>query len=288
MNDTIMKSIKLLAAFLIILGSVVGILFLTRYIDEKKKLPIPEVDKYELYRKLIETEWSEAVDWNESLFLSHCDLVNQLSSKMQNVEPLRDLVTFNAIEIVSDKIFAAWASSTCKKSTVDKYVNAVSIICRKDSKAKNNPAVKEIQKVSAVYKKAYEMAYQTISMSPTFDGSSWSSFDSYSSKILSDRDAMLNNTIYKNYLANITELKSRFTSIPDVLSKARADFYNELASEIVAFYGNIPKESRTQDQLKQLRNVRDTYEKEYCTSPLINDCAKQFNIDVQNNEPSIW
>lgn len=275
------KIFKLILTFVIILGAIVGGFFL--FIKILEPLPPVNPDTYEMYRKQFIEDWKQKGDWDEQLFMSHCDLVNQLSTD-HNVVPLKDMNTSTAVEVVHDKIFAEWASATCKKKTIDKYVKAISIIRKQDSNAKSNPLVTQIDDVYKVYKSAYDQAYHCISLEPEFNGSSWKSYDDYSHRVRAKRDNILNDETYKKYLSNITDIKKNLNNIPDRLSSARTKFYNFLATEIVDYYNAIPDSTRTIEQLTTLRASRNNYEDEYTTSSVINECARQFNVDVQNNE----
>lgn len=257
--------------------------------------PLSPVDQntYELYRKQFEEDWKQKGDWDEQLFLSHCDMVNQLSLDY-NVGPLNDMNTSTAVEVVHDKIFAEWASTTCKYKTVEKYIKAIGVIEKKDKNASLNSLVVKIKDVNKVYRNAYSQAYQEISLTPSYNGLKWegvdkkekvwSSFAAYGNEIKDKRDTMLNNATYKTYLSNITDIKNRLNNLPDRLSSARTKFYNSLAMEIVDYYNAIPDSTRTSDQLTALRASRNNYVDEYTTSSAINECARQFNVDVQNNE----
>lgn len=275
------KIFKLILTFVIILGAIVGGFFL--FTKSPEPLPPVNPDTYEMYRKQFIEDWKQKGDWDEQLFMSHCDLVNQLSTN-HNVVPLKDMNTSTAVEVVHDKIFTEWASATCKKKTIDKYVKAISIIGKEDSNAKSNPLVIQINDVHKVYKSAYDQAYQGISLEPEFNGSSWKSYDDYSRRVRAKRDNILNDETYKKHLSNIADIKKNLNNIPDRLSSARTKFYNSLAMEIVDYYNAIPDSTRTSDQLTALRASRNNYEDEYTTSSAINECARQFNVDVQNNE----
>ena len=287
-----MKIFKLILTFVIILGAVVGGFFL---MTDTGSDPLSPVDQntYELYRKQFEEDWKQKGDWDEQLFLSHCDMVNQLSLDY-NVGPLNDMNTSTAVEVVHDKIFAEWASTTCKYKTVEKYIKAIGVIEKNDKNASSNSLVVKIKDVNKVYRNAYSQAYQEISLTPSYNGLKWdgvdkkekvwSSFAAYGSEIKDKRDNMLNNATYKTYLSNITDIKNRLNNLPDRISNARSNFYNSLATDIVDYYNAIPDSTRTRSQLTDLRTSRANFEDEYSENQKINDCASQFNRDVNNNE----
>lgn len=277
------KILKLILVFAVILGAVIGAFFIT--IDNGGDDPLPVIlpGVYEMYSDQIANDWEQKGDWDEDLFKSHCDLLNQLSTEY-DVTQLRETESFRVLEVVHDKIFAEWASATCRYNTIDKYVKAVNLICKTYSDATSNPLVDKIQNVNKVYRSAYNQAYQGISLTPEFYGNSWNSFDAYSSMVRNNRDKILNDSVYKEYLSNITDIKNRLNNIPSRLSSARTSFYNSLATEIADHYNAIPAESRTWEQLEVLRNCRNKYEDEYGSSSEITLCARTFNSDVQNNE----
>lgn len=277
------KILKLILVFAVILGAVIGAFFATMNTRYDDILPVILPGVYEMYSDQIENEWEQKGDWDEDLFKMHCDLLNQLSTEY-DVTQLREKESFLVVEVVHDKIFAEWASASCRYATIDKYAKALNLICTTYNTAKSNPLVDKIQKVDKVYRSAYNQAYRVIWLTPEFNGTSWNSFDAYSSRVRSDRDKIMNNSIYKEYLSNITDIKNRLNNISSELSSARTSFYNSLATEIAGYYNAIPAESRTWDQLESLRSCRNKYEDEFGSSSEITLCARQFNSDVQNNE----
>lgn len=278
--------------FVIILGAVVGGFFLMTDTDPD---PLPPVDlnTYELYRTQFKEDWKQKGDWDEQLFLSHCDLTNQLSLKY-NVGPLNDMNTLTAVEVVYDKIFAEWDSPMCNYTTIKKYIKAIGVIETNDNNASSNSLVVKIKDVNKVYQNAYFQAYQEISLTPKYDGRQWEgvdkntkvwpSFAEYGKEIKNNRDNMLNNDTYKTYLSNITDIKNRLNNIPDRILVAKSNFYNSLATKIVDYYNAIPDSTRIKSQLTDLRYSRAEFEKEYSENQKINDCASRFNRDVNKNE----
>lgn len=278
-----MKTLKLILIFAIILGGVVGA-FLLIGGSTGVTIETDGYDPYQTYRTQFENEWDEKGDWSESLFLAHCDLLRQLSLEY-NVEPLKDLNTRLAVEIVYDKIFQEWSSASCKKTTVEYYIKALGKIQEEDENAKSNPNVRKIYSVNATYKKAYTLAHKHIGITPEFDGTSWSSFSSYSNSVSSERNSIQNDVNYKQYLANIKNIKNGLDAIPSKLDKARSRFYNDLANAIVSHYRHIEQSARTRSQLNALRDARNKFNNEapFSSNDLNNFC-NTFADDVERNE----
>lgn len=281
-----MKAVKLIVAFVVILGCVV-VAFLWRPDNNVIDMELTD-EEYEIYRQQFTDDWERMGDWNDSLFNSHCDLISQLSSEEHiQTAPLKNLNTSTAIELVHDKIFAEWESSTCRKSVIDRYMGAVDVIEKEDDLASENPTVKLIKRVNSTYREAYRLAYGEVGLSPGFNGenSSWNSFDRYRNNMIAKKDAVLGNEDYKTYLSNITAIERGLKSIPDKLSSARTRFYDALAREICDYYDEIPCDERTRVQLNQLRTVNRKYENEKGSSnSTLNSFISRFVNDVELNE----
>ena len=140
-----MKAIKLIFTFAIILGGVVGAFYLLTGPDSGKLQPPPDTT-YQTFRSQFEKDWEQAGDWNEQLFLSHCNLVQQLSTKYETAT-LNDLNSKTATEVVYQKIFEEWKSPSCAKTVIEKYRQAIKVIEDKDNNAKTDPNVQKIKNV---------------------------------------------------------------------------------------------------------------------------------------------
>lgn len=282
-----MKALKLVIIFVVALGGIVGAFLLLSGNNKGAGIVPPEDNSYETYRVQIENEWNQLEDWNEQVYKKNCDLVKQLSadrSGFQYSQPLMDLNTRKAVEIVREKIFAEWSSSSCRKNVIEKYINAVSVIENMDRNAASNPNVKQMKSVNSTYVKAYSLANRRIGLTPRFDGQSWNSYESYSSSISSQKNAILADSNYKEYLSNITGVKKGLNSIPDKLAEGKSRFSRSLANLIVDYYDDILSEERTRQQLNELRSMRNRFDSAFPSSSELNSFIKKFADDVEENE----
>lgn len=101
-----MKAFKLIVIFIVLLGGVVGAFFLLTDV-EIDVLPSPSNTIYQSYSDEIKDDWKKKGDWDEKLFLRHCESISQLGTKSET-GTLKDLNTTTAIEIVIRKIFDAF------------------------------------------------------------------------------------------------------------------------------------------------------------------------------------
>lgn len=277
-----MKSIKIFIVFIIVLGSIVGLFYL---VQTKNSKPIPSISDttYQSYREQIEGDWEQAGDWDEQLFLSHCDLLRQLSVQYETAT-LNDLNTKTAIEIIQKKIFEEWATPSCSKVAVDRYNNAIKVIESQDNNAKDDLNVQKIKRVYGVYSVAYGLSHQGVGLSPHFDGSNWNSYSSFSSSLMSKRNSILNNSDYKENLANIVDIKRGLEGLPDKLANGRKRFGDELAGSIINYYSQTAPSARSQLGLNELRNVINKYEVEFSSNNRLSAFARSYANDVFRNE----
>lgn len=276
-----MKAIKLILVFALILGGVIGAFLLVRKSKTNSLSNIPDTT-FQTYRDQIINDWENEGDWNEQLFLSNCNLI-QLLSKSYDVSTLRDLNTKMAIEIVYEKIFAEWATRSCRKNVIYKYSEAINVIVSNDGNAKTDANVAKIKRVRGVYDSAYQLANQEIGLKPRFDDNDWNSYADYSYQITEKTNKILENSDYKSYLSNIDNIKNGLNAIPDKLSKGKNRFYNELADQIISSYSIIAPSERTESQLKDLRNLISRFTNEYCSNQKLSKFAEAFANDVNKN-----
>ena len=279
-----MKAIKLLITFVVLLALVVLVFVIVPKPPVSHDLPDPPDETLKEMRTQIEQDWEQANDWDDAVFEKHCDKLNQMRNDY-SVGTLVNMNTRLAVETVYKKLMdGEWKSESCREKVVDKYINAIGVIIKADANAKDNNNVKKLYQVNDVYKKALSVSRIEIGLSPKFNGSSWNSFSEYSKNIKDRKNSINSNTIYKEHLSNIREIKNGLANIDSRLSEARIAFYKSLANAIISHYSRISSSERNNSQLKTLRIVRDRYNNEYSTSNKLNNFVSAFYSDVRNNE----
>ena len=279
-----MKALKLIIIGLVALGALVGIFYLINPTTKTIILPPVDDETFENYSQEFQNDWEGVGDWDENVFNRHRETLNMLSTDY-SVEELVNFERSKVTEIVSQKIFAEWDKSDCDKKVIDKYIKAVeTIISKYGDDAKSDPDIQQIKSVNSTYRSALDLAGKKIGLTPTFNGSTWNSYTDYSNKIKKQKNDILGNSNYKEYLKNITAISSRLAKIDSELKDGRTRFYQDLADKIYNYYNKIARDKRTRDQLVKLRKARDNYSKEYGSNNKINTLAKNFAADVDANE----
>ncbi len=279
-----MKAFKLILIFVVILGGVMGAFLLIN--DDGEEIELNTTDTtYETYRQKFKNDWKARGDWDDSLFISHCYTVKQLSKK-KNVSALKDLNTRTATEMVYQKIFEQWKSKDCKKAVVDRYIKALNTIEREDVNAKNDRVVKEIRSVYKTYTDAYVLVHRSFKHSPNFDGTQWQSYVDFEKGIMDRRAAIMKQDNYKSHLSNISELKDGLDDIPGELAKVKVEFYHKLADELITHYSQTPPNKWSRAQLNELRNHKGKFESEYTSNTDLSNFTEQYSIQVTINSSS--
>ncbi len=281
-----MKVLKLFVIFVIILGGIVGAFFLITPNDPLNP-PIIHNTLYQQFLEQFKSDWQTAGDWSEEVFNNHVDLIRQLSAQQLNVDEttsLNDLNTMLATEIVSEKIFEEWKKASCRESDIDKYMRAIDVIASKDSNVRTNPMVDSIVIVNDTYREALKLARKSIGLNPVFGGNVWNSFSDYSNEVINQKNRMLQNSVYKQYLSHISEISNGLNEYNFKLAQAKIRFYSLLAESIKRHFTNIPQENRNRTDLNKLRNIKTKYENEYQSNVLLNNLVVDFANDVNANE----
>lgn len=279
-----MKIIKLIGIFIIVAGVIVGILFLSGIGGGNK--PLPQMDSEILadYKQDFKKNWDDIQDWDYKTFKRHCDDIRTLKSKY-DVSELDDYNLNEALEIVNKKIFDLWSSSGCKKSEVDKYITAVDTIVRYDSRMAENTGIKKIRRVNSSYETARSLALKSFVLSPKFNGSTWQNFNTYADEQKAMKQNILDNSDYKEYLSNISEIKNGLNSLDSKLGTARSNFYSNLEGLIYDYFNKIKSEYRTRSQLDNLKKVTTRFNSENSSnSTKLAMLISTLSSDVQENE----
>lgn len=277
-----MKAIKLIITFIVILGCVVGAFFLLGPSKSKSYNKVPD-NTYETYRKQFALDWEQKGDWDEEVFLRHFEDIQILKGKDYDVASLNELNTKTATQLVKKRIFGEWDNSQCSKTKIDNCINAIKLIEEKDPKAKTYSDVVLIKNVYSTYITAYSFANKKIGLTPSFNGTSWNSFSSYSKQIKSQKAAIESNENYKKYLSGITAIKNALSTVDSRLASAKDVFYSTLANKIYLYYENIHLYDRTAGLRDDLVNAIDKYESEYSYNSKLRLLRKEYNRDVYSN-----
>ncbi len=287
-----MKSLKLILTFLGVLAVAVGILFLANIeIGKKTKVFVPQ-SEIKLATADIEGTWEDVSGWDSRVFADNCALVKQMAKAYPDdataIANLSDRNCNLALERIQPAMINQWAKADCDRSMIKKFKAALDTVVAADRHFSQVAVVKDLTAIHGVYERAVRRAEAVVACGVKFNGETgtWNSFEAYARSVRGDRDAILHNQHYTQYLSNITAIKTGLNSIDSRLSTARTNFYSGLCSSILNFYRQIPQTERTMEQLTVLRNAKSHFLSEYQGGGYersLSELDKQFTKDVRNN-----
>lgn len=282
-----MKQIKLIITFLLILGGVVAAIYFSDGDERRNSESILDVP-LQTYVNKFEEDWNAKSEWDADFFKQKVNHIKQLSREYRDVTVLKDLNTRKAVYLLYTNTFDEWGKERCKKSAIDKYISGIDTITKYDSNAKADASLKKIKDVHKVYVKAYKLSKEKFRLRPNFNGKIWGDYSGYAQKKETYKKSIQNDSIYRKYLNNITEIKNGLDGVTSRLESGRTQFFNDLALEIIDYYDDKLSNERTREDLEQLRSIVIKYNRASRreNSHLI-DFYQSYNRDVENNEEQI-
>lgn len=280
-----MKSLKLVLVFIVILVGVIGVLYLINNPDDRHDTPLLDSDVNRKVKEIIDGNWDEVSDWDVEVF-NRMELTIRQYAKQDgaNESLLMDYNVKEAIRIVNEHIFNEWESTDCHETVIKKYIKAIETIVNKHSAEAENSQIITIKRVNAAYREAIKIAHHPCNYEPEFDGNDWQSYSNYQQHIERNKNDVLGNADYKQYLSNIADIKNGIADVPNRLQKGKERFYSRLSDEIIDYFGAIASNDRTRAQLTDLRNIRNRFEKEYQSADKLSVFSMKFKDDVERNE----
>lgn len=263
-----MKAIKLIFAFLLVVGCLVGALMLAGSEDAPIRQEISaannRIAKY--YDKFTQS-WNDAADWDSELFRRNCADVSVLSAKY-NVSELHDHNVNLAFQTVNSKMFDLWHSPDCTKADVDRYIAAIDTITAYAPYMENNDGVKKLREVYAVFAEADNFVHKGFGLQPRFNGNdgTWNDFNIYRDGQIQQRNKIKSNPLYSSHLSNITYLKDGLNQTEAKLGEARTLFYDALSRQIQNHYLGIDVSDRTPEKRNEFLSCINKFEAESNTN----------------------
>lgn len=239
-----MKLLKLVFMLVIVVGVVIGILWLSGSggtIDVDSEPLSSEGDKV---RKEIVDNWSQVKQWDADLFNKNLKSDIRQNYGVGNFRydsdtlQLRNILLNEACNKVYDAIFAQFNASDCNKGKVNCNYQGVNVLKGFDSYV-NDPRILEIENVYKVYNKIDDFVNQKFAPYPSFDGQSWRSYQNIYDNYISQRNSYSNDPVYKKYLSNIIALRNGLNNVNVELDKNRYSYYKSLYDKICDYYASI-------------------------------------------------
>lgn len=256
-----MKTIKLIVFFIVIVGVIFLALNGSSLFDGL--LPdddFPEEDLIDISEKCdeIRQSWSTQTQWSDDLYRTQREDINQ--SKAMGMFSREGYNTVNNClrETSTNKACECYMSALHSKNfsgdALKKAFNGVKAI-KAYEKLDKDDRIKRIEGINSLYLGISSFVQSNHTITPHFDtdAADWKSFASLQSAIFSKAKGYRNNPLFKE-LQHIPGFQSGLSE--DFLIKKtgpqRSTFYNELSSQIVAYFNTVEP---TQDKINLLNQI---------------------------------
>ena len=288
-----MKILKLLGIFIVVLGIVIGALYiksaLTDADSDDIKIILP--DNVTDQRAEMEDFWNRAEDWDAKHFeaeyshIQQCLHANYIDHAAAN--QLTSLLCNLVINRMHGLQVGEYHKSDCNIGIVKGYMKGINAVCQKLSSYNNDDRVRQLRDIEKLYDEISTFGKSSFipgnNLSENADGShQWLDYDSYAKGRRQKAADYRENSTYLEFLKNITVLKNGISeeSVNSRLTKGKKSYGSALANAIAAAYEAIPAGEVTQTTFS---NIRKDYQNFYRQYGRNNESAD----DVMSNELTI-
>lgn len=191
-------------------------------------------------------DWKDRKEWDRTLYNAHYERAAQIKTGGEIDSPTYDKLMININNTVLEKLVSLLEADYKKETIPEQKVenNLLGI----DELAPKMPDDKKIAKMKGAWsayrsiKQFANKAYSSDSfqLGMTGDGSSWTSFDTHKSSVLSARDRYRQNAYYKEYFSDNKMLKSGLASVESKVESCRQGYNRRILNAIRQKYGNVP------------------------------------------------
>ena len=281
-----MKGLKLLGIFVLVCAIVIGIFFVPDLIrSEGGGSGSEELTDYEQLVARVTSSWKEEdIDIYNVFVDNHysiCHLDDDYS--FSKVDALRNSNTQTAVEKTFDRAKELWSDASCRVNDIRRIVATLDSICLTDSLAGYEENFQTLKRVNNVYNRARSFVQESYEATPRFNGQSWTPFSVYAKSVGRRKESIQENSDYRKYLSNISEIKNGLNSVESKLSSAKDKYYSGLKDLIEDHFKNIRKNDRERGQLEVLTDVMQCYRNETGQN-VFGELYREYLNDVEANE----
>ena len=285
-----MKILKLLGIFIVVLGIVIGALYiksaLTDADSDDIKIILP--DNVTDQRAEMEDFWNRAEDWDAKHFeaeyshIQQCLHANYIDHAAAN--QLTSLLCNLVINRMHGLQVGEYHKSDCNIGIVKGYMKGIDAVCQKLSSYNNDDRVRQLRDIEKLYDEISTFGKSSFipgnNLSENADGShQWLDYDSYAKGRRQKAADYRENSTYLEFLKNITVLKNGISeeSVNSRLTKGKKSYGSALANAIAVAYEAIPAGEVSQSTFS---NIKKDYQNFYRQYGRNNESAD----DVMSNE----
>ena len=228
-----MKAIKLLLAFVLILGVVVGALYLTGAMGGDDESGGSDPETFKNLSALIDDEWN-SVEWNSDLYNKSLMRIEQNEIKLGTggMNTLIDQLNERAIPKLHTAMMGEFAKSNCDNNIIQSLYKDLEKL--KKTGRTENTKFAEMTGTYNVYQKALNFCSKAISFDPG-NGTSWVPLNTQKQNYIQTRGNIQKDPYYKN-IQNIKRIADGLNGLDARMNAAAVKFSGAVADRIYNYY----------------------------------------------------
>lgn len=272
-----MKTVKLLLIAIVVVGAVAGLLLLSN--GSSNTGSNGRDDKlFDRLEAELSEQWNEAEEWDIELLDASLDRLYQNEDRLgSGYQVLVDMVANDACNLLHESMMGEFARSACSKAKIEQYNKDLKYFLSKTTGYARHDKVKKMQETYSLYNNILSLIQKSkntnVAPNFNFDNGTWSDFNAYQRGIINQRDSYRSN-VYFEYLSNITELTTGLNQIQDNLAKAKTNFKNALAKQIIDAFNSREHSSEYYTKLSYLNR---TFIETFGTQQDLRDYTLHYN-----------
>lgn len=298
-----MKVIKLIFIFIAVLGTVIGVVFLSK--GDNGPIEGKYAGYYAKAEKKINSEWKSDAEWLWAHFEDTKNYLEVRNKKLKGgYKTLVDLFHQRACHCLYNNSIAEFAKHNCNKTIVDTLKSDLDKLIQAAPEQKDSAQTTTLYNVHDLYGKAYSLATQkSFGLTPDFDKyrGTWKDYNAYRTEQETRRSNIQKDSLF-SYIKDISEIVDGLNSMDTKLNEGKERFKSSLVKEIINEYKSdepivptsIDSEKMNEakkwlenyeEAYKKLRGARDKYKREFDESKTLSDFVRKFKdaVDTYRN-----
>lgn len=231
-----MKILKLAILVIVVLGVVVGAFFLT---SPSADIPADSVVSHEAQGRSdrIKKDFSETAAWSQEAYVRQANEIDQdeASGNISGTDRrlLHDQLNNAAINQLYAQMTGEFSKPSCSNAVITELYSGVKAL---QAKVPADQRLATLEQCYGKYEAIRRFVAGPVSFPIGFNGTSWKSLSEHQSAFRQKLNGYRNDALYKQYLSNITELKSGLSGMEAKAAKEAAGYYRRLADQIYSHY----------------------------------------------------
>ncbi len=264
-----MKIIKLLLSFILILGIVIGILYLTGSFGDSGTGGGSDPKTFAEQSSLLDDEWQTA-SWDINLYKKGMIRLRQNEEALgeDGMKTLIDKLNEYAIPKLRNTMMKEFAKTDCNASTIETLYKSLEELKSTTPGREKHEGIVEMSGTYKIYKEAMRLCSAKIAFNPG-DGTNWTPLANQKKAYLDKRASIKSDPYYK-FIQNITDIKNGLNTLDSRLNAAATNFKNDVAQRIIKKY------SSRKESADEFFRVKSKFQHEFGSHSSLDNLADQF------------